>query len=480
MTSKDVEKARPKTVMRELGVSGLNRWDTRVSEEFLPELRGAQGRKIFHNMSSTDPTVGAVLFVIKQLIRSAEWDVRPSVLDSSKDSKDAAQFVDECLNDMSKSWDATVSSFCSQFIYGFSVNELVFKQRLGQDAKTPSAFDDGLIGVKKLPCRSQRTILDWAFDKHGGVHGCWQDDAQTNKKIWLPIEKILLFRVEDDYDNPEGRSLLANSYISWYFLRNFREILGISAERDLTGFPIIRVPAELLTNSEYSTELQNYKNLVANVRADELSGAVLPMDPDVPDMYKLELLSSPGKKSIDVSKIIDDLKTEITQTSLTDLILLGHNSVGSYALARTKQDALNISISSYLTGMAGVLNQHLVSKLMRVNSKFSNIKHYPTIVPRIKKLPNYAELAEMVRALAFASFHVSSDKKILNSVLDEYGLPLISDEEYDEFASNTVDFKVVPGSGKYLDKNKEIDDNEDVGEADSMSIKVEEDGKEKD
>ena len=474
MTSKDVEKARPRKIMSELGVSALSRWDTKVSEEFLTELRGARGRKTLWQMGSCDPTLSAILFIYEQLVRSAEWEVLPSKFDSSEDSKRAAEFVDECLNDMTSSWDSTVSGFCSMFQYGFAVHEIIYKQRLGRKAKVPSAYNDNMIGIKNLPGRSQRSILNWKFDKHGGVHGCWQDDAQTNKQIWLPIEKILLFRTESKYNNPEGRSILASSYLSWYFLRNFREIEGISVERDLAGLPMIRVPAEILNNSEYATELQNYKNLISNVRIDEMDGIILPIDVNNPEVYKLELISSPGKKSMDIRKIIDDLKTEMAASTLTDLMFLGHGSTGSYALARVKQDALNIAVSGYLNSMASVINNHLIPKLMSVNSEFSNIEHYPEIVVRLKKLPSYAEIAEMIRALAFSSFHISADPAILNSVLSEYGFPLLSKEEYDKLVSNTVDNKVVPGGQFENKEEKKDDDKEDVGGAESLSIKVEE------
>jgi len=467
----ELEKARPKKIMRELGVSGLSRWDTKISEEFLPELRGERGRNTLWRMGSCDPTLSTILFIYEQLVRSAEWEVRPSKFDSSEDSKRAAQFVDECLNDMTSSWDSVVSGFCSMFQYGFAIHEILYKTRTGRNAKVPSAYDDNMIGLRDLPGRSQRTILNWELGKHGEIYGCFQDDVQENKKIWLPAEKILLFRTESKYNNPEGRSILASSYLSWYFLRNFREIEGISVERDLAGLPMIRVPAEILNNSEYATELQNYKNLISNVRIDEMDGIILPIDVNNPEVYKLELISSPGKKSMDIRKIIDDLKTEMASSTLTDLMFLGHGSTGSYALARVKQDALNIAVSGYLNSMASVINNNLVPKLMAVNAEFSYVEHYPEVVARMKKLPSYAEIAEMIRALAFSSFHISADPAILNSVLSEYGFPLLSKEEYDKLVSNTVDNKVVPG-GQYT--NEESDDNADIGGAESLSIEAEE------
>jgi len=476
MTSKDVEKARPRKIMKELGVSGLSRWGGKVTEQFLPELRGTAGRRVFKQMG-TDPTISALLFAIRQIIQAATWDTRPHKEDSSEDGKKAAQFVDEALNDMSRSWTSTVSGICSMMQYGFDYREICYKQRNGRYSKTPSEYNDGRIGLKKLAGRSQLTIDEWKFDSHGGVHGAVQHDVQGDKEIWLPIEKCLLFRTEENIDNPEGNSILSGAYTSWFFLRNFREIEGIGCERDLTGIPKVRVPAELLTNSEFATELQNWKNLISNLRVDEMDGLILPFDPQNPELYDVTLMASPGKKTFDTDKIIERLKAEMASTCLTDFILLGHANVGSFALARSKQDALNIAISGWLRLIAGVINSHLIPKLMMVNEEFRNLEYYPEIVPVMPKVPSYAELAEMVRALAFASFHISSNKPILNSILGSYGLPELSDDEYNELVDNVVDGKMLPG--KADDVNEEPDNNEDIGGAESLSIKVEEEEKTK-
>ena len=472
----EIEKARPLKILRELGVSGLRRWDTKVEEEFLPELRGERGRRTLWQMGDCDPTLSAILYIYRSLMKACDWEVRASPLDSSDLSKKATKFVDECINDMSSSWESTAANFTSFLQYGFAVHEIVFKQRLGPDARVPSAYSDGKVGIHKLPGRSQRTIFEWKFDGHGGVEGCFQEDVQRSKTIWLPIEKFLLFRTEEDNWNPEGKSILASSYLPWYFLRNFRELQGIGVERDITGIPIITLPAEMFTNSEFATELANYQNLISNIRVDEMDGVLLPHDNNNPELYKLTLLASPGKKNYDIDKIIETLKLEMTSATLTDLMFLGHSSGGgSYALSRTKQEALNIAVFGFLSSEAAVINRHLIPKLIKVNSEFSGLTHYPEIYPKMKRLPNYQELSELIRALAFSSFHVSAKPEILNSVLENYGLPLLSSEEYDELASNTTDYKILPGGGKYLSGNEEVDSDEDLGEADSLSIEPKQD-----
>ena len=56
---------------KEYGRVGANRCGGSFFEEFLPELRGGAGIKIYREMSDNDDTVGAILFAIKMLIRQA-------------------------------------------------------------------------------------------------------------------------------------------------------------------------------------------------------------------------------------------------------------------------------------------------------------------------------------------------------------------------------------------------------------------------
>ena len=64
-----------------------------------------------------------------------------------------AEFVASCMQDMSQSWDDTLSSIMSFLTYGFSVHEIVYKRREGHEGESSSKFNDGLIGWRKLPIR---------------------------------------------------------------------------------------------------------------------------------------------------------------------------------------------------------------------------------------------------------------------------------------------------------------------------------------
>lgn len=72
--------------MKEYGRIGQKRWEGQFYEEFLPELSGMRGIKVFQEMKENDDTVGAILFAIKMLIRQVEWHVEPGG-DSAKDKE---------------------------------------------------------------------------------------------------------------------------------------------------------------------------------------------------------------------------------------------------------------------------------------------------------------------------------------------------------------------------------------------------------
>ena len=147
----------------------------------------------------------------------------------------------------------------------------------------------------------------------------------------IPLEKAMLFRTKSRKNNPEGRSILRNSYRSWYFKRRIQEIEGIGIERDLAGLPVIYAPGDL--DIWDSTVEENVRvrlwleDMVRHIRRDEMEGIVLPHG------YELKLLSSAGTRQFDTNTIINRYDTRIAMTVLADFIFLGHDKTGSWALS---------------------------------------------------------------------------------------------------------------------------------------------------
>ena len=199
--------------MRQIGSVGLDRYGSHIYEEFLPELRWPQAGRVYKEMASNDPVIGATLYLAEMLIRGIKWSVEPS--DDCPEAIEAENFLKSCMDDMELSWADTINEILSMLTYGFSVHEIVYKVRRGPNyynKRYHSRYSDGKIGWRKLPIRSQQTIDKWEFNDANELIGVWQQAPPKWELTYIPVDKILLFTTTSNRENPEGRSLLRSSY----------------------------------------------------------------------------------------------------------------------------------------------------------------------------------------------------------------------------------------------------------------------------
>lgn len=363
-------------VNKETGHIGQRRYGGTLYEEFLPELRGKRGIAVYDEMSGNDDVVGAILFAIEMLVRQAAWNVEPGG-NTAKD-KEAAEFVKECMDDMSETWVDTISEILSFITFGWSYHEIVYKRRMGKtkDKRTRSKYNDGLIGWMKLPIRAQETLYQWEYDNEDNLLGMTQLAPPDWKICTIPTEKALHFRTKSRKDNPEGKSILRNAYRSWYFKKRIQEIEGIGIERDLAGLPVIHTPQDMdIWDREDPRMVQMYaemEEMVKSIRRDEMEGVILPYD------FKLELLSSGGTRQFDTNTIIDRYDTRIAMTVLADFIFLGHQQTGSFALSSDKTELFAVAIGAFLDIICETFNSQGIPQLIDINGRhFEGITGYP-------------------------------------------------------------------------------------------------------
>ena len=360
--------------LTELGVTGRKIFGGMVSEEFLPQLSGMRGTKVFREMSDNDPVVGSMLFAIDKLLRNVDWPIVPA--NETSEAKNAAKFLEECKDDMEHTWEEFLAEVLSFLPYGYSVHETVYKVRGGYDTENlekKSKYNDNKVGWRKLPIRAQDTIWRWNLDPENPNYIVSVDQLPPlGGMITIPFEKVLLFRTESKKDNPQGRSVLRNAYRPWYFKKRIEEIEGIGIERDLAGLPVAWVPPNMLlpnANADEKAALTAIKKSVTSIRRDEQEGIVWPLvfDERGNKLYDLTLLTTGGSRQFDTSKIIDRYDRRIAMTVLADFILLGQSKVGSFALSTDKTDLFSLVITSWLDCIAGELNKRAVPKLMKLN-----------------------------------------------------------------------------------------------------------------
>ena len=427
---------------KQLGVSGLRHQGPYVYEEFLPELRWPQAGRIYQEMSDNDPVIGAILYLAEMLIRGTTWRVEPA--SQSPNDLEAAEFLKSCMHDMDMSWANTICEILSMLQYGFSFHEQVYKVRRGPNetnGKYKSKYSDGRIGWRRLPIRAQNSLYEWEFNEEGDVTAfiqCAESDFKIHR---IPMSKGLLFRTRISRDNPEGKSLLRNAYRPWFFKKHFEEVEGIGIERDLAGFPVLTAPQDCdLWNDEDPRMVslkERAEELVSSIRRDSEEGVLLPYG------WELNLLSSGSSRQINIGETIDRYDNRIAITMLSDIILIGNNKAGSFALADTKQSMLAAALQSQLQNIADVFNSKAIPDLFNYNS-FDGITALPKLVPGQIQTPSLKELALVLRAMGL---NIAGDMKLQNYLRNILDMPELDEETFEEVYRKQGDEQKLNNTG---------------------------------
>ena len=401
---------------KELGRIGQHRYSgtggaSLFFEEFLHELRGLKGAQAYQEMADNDATVGAILFAIEMLMRQCEFHVEPSGK-SAKD-KEAAEFVESCMEDMERTWADTLSEIMSFLTFGWSYHEIVYKRRVGKTNSpiTNSKYDDGLIGWRKLPIRSQDTLWGWEY-KEGtdDLTAMVQSPPPDFGHIRIPVEKALHFRTRSRKDNPEGRSILRTAYRAYYFKKRLEEIEGYGMERDLAGFPVLYSPADLPIwddDPEMQQVLVRAERIVSSIRRDAREGLVLPGGENG---WKLELVSSGSRRQFDTNAVIDRYDKRIATSVLADFVMLGQQAVGSFALADSKTRVFALAIGTYLDIICEVFNNQAIPRLIDLNGDhFKGITDYPKMVHGDIEEPDLQQFASYIKEMVGIGVLVPDD-----------------------------------------------------------------------
>lgn len=389
-------------------------------------------------MQANSPVVGASLFAIDMLMRQVQWHVEPADETDPK-AVEVAEFVNECRTDMSHTWEDFLSEVFSFVPYGWSYHEIVYKLRNGPTAPAAQAasskFADGKIGWRKIPIRAQSSRLEWMFDPHGGIRGMVQLSPPTFQRVELPIEKCLLFRPGAHKNNPEGQSSLRRAYRPWYFSKRIEEVEAIGVERDLAGLPVVEVPAEMAAaaaGSDMATAYAGFKKMVTNIRLDEQMGVVLPQayDTNGNQLYKLSLLASGGARRIDTVPILQRYYSQIAMTVMADFLMLGHEKVGSFALASSKTNLFSVALGAWLDAVAETINRYAIPRLLALNGIDPALA--PTLCHADIETPDLAEVGDYVGKLVTAGMPLFPDRQVENTLRGYANFPTLTEEEFDE------------------------------------------------
>lgn len=405
-----------------VGAPGLPVWGGYVQSEWDRRLQGQKGAQTYREMSEGNPTIGALLFAIEALVRSAGYRVEAATEDD--DAAEVAEFVQSCFEDMEGAWGDTLSEIMTLIPYGFSLFELVYKVRDGDNEALTlmSAHEDNRIGWSRWAPRSQETIQRWEIQPEGTVTAAYQNAPPSYREVRIPLNKCLHFRARSRRQNPEGISLIRNCFEPYYYLKHIARIEAIGIERDLAGLPVAKIPAEVIAAG--GTELATYQKLVTDVRKDEQSGVIIPSDVDEfgNALYEFTLAATGGERSIDTDKVIARYERWILRALLADFLALGDQGVGSYAQSVSRTDLFLTAVGAVLDGIGDVINAQAIRPLMRLNGIRMDLT--PTFTFNELDTKDVKAFAETIALLAGSGVVDTSEPELKQFVYDLVGLPM--------------------------------------------------------
>lgn len=260
----------------ELGYASPSPWTSWTRDERVPELMDRRGLRTYYDMKRADGTVRGALRLLKTPIQAARWFIEPAT-DSTVD-KNIASFVEKNLmQELNVPWSRIVEDALLMCDFGYFAFEKVYTQ------------ENGKIKLAKLAPRHPMDIQEWRWDETGGPEGIVMEPMSNtgfsvfdNTRVEIPIEKLVVFVLEQEAGDLRGISILRSAYKHYYYKDTMYKIDAIQKERHGIGVPIIKLPPGFSPQDRALAE-----NLGRNLRTNERAHIVVPTNWEV-SFAKLE------------------------------------------------------------------------------------------------------------------------------------------------------------------------------------------------
>lgn len=377
--------------LQELGYSSPSPYTSWTRDERIWALRDKQGIRTYYDMKRADGTVRGALRLLKTPVMAGRWFVEPAS-DSALD-RNIAKFVEDNLfEELNVPWTRFIEDALLMCDYGYIVFEKVFKQDM-----------DGKIKLTKLAPRHPLDIRGFHYDDNGGPAGISMEPTEANgfNPIEIPIEKLVIFVLEQEAGDLRGISILRSAYKHYYMKDTLYKIDAIQKERHGIGVPIIKLPMGFSSDDRSTAD-----NLGRNLRTNERAHVVLPAGWD---LLFAKLEGQPVDCMSSIKHHDDRIMTNILAPFYDD--------------ANTKEDSMNMFYKStrYIgSTVADTTNRYVIKQLVDYNY---NRGQYPKLrVRRIGETEDLRTLSFAVRNFVGAGM-VTPDDKLESFIRRELDLP---------------------------------------------------------
>lgn len=351
-----------------------------IYEEARKELRYPYCIPIYKEMV-LEPTIASALSLMEILISRAEWKaVVPKK--APKEEFERAEYINWMLCNMERGWQEYIIEILSYLQWGFQPMEKIFR-------KVEKGKHKGRMALKDLRPISPDTISKWIYNlETEELAGLRQDLSRItsdfkrvalqkkNKSLYIdiPRKKFLLFRYNAKLDNPQGTSPLRSCYIPWKQKITVEDYELIAISKTFGGVPLMGVDVDFLAKasedgSNEQQVLQEMDRQAASFTAGEQAFVRMPIayNESGKELFTFKLLESTGSNTTASDAIISRNENKMLMCFLADVLKLGTESHGSYALADSKSSLLSMGVEHHLKLIKNVLNHDMIKQLYALN-----------------------------------------------------------------------------------------------------------------
>ena len=409
----------------EIGTTGNYFIYGREIYEYQTELQGEKKFEEYDKMRRGSAMARATFQAITLPLMGASWFVRPP--GNKRSDKKMADFIYHNLfHSLNISFSKLIFQICLMLIYGVYPFEKVF---IRSKKHAPWKWGGDHIVLKKLSPRHPMTILFWNTDDNGELDHITQrgyfnvQNGSVYRSVQIPVNKMLLFRNEQEGDNWEGMSIYRTGYGHWRTIKNYYNIANIGVERMSIGYPVFTYPANFweLHKNDRDECSKMFNEILRNFRAHPHAGAKIPPGATM-EIVKGEF------NSTTIERLIDHHELKIAQAALATFLKVGESKTGSHALSKDQSDFFLKSLIAIGQDVCDTINMELIPELINLN--FKEVDAYPELYVRNIGSRDLKEFAEVIQILV-KSFCLTPDEEgtLEDDVRKVYDLPPRTDEQ---------------------------------------------------
>ena len=353
----------------------------KIYEQAKRELLFPQRNKIYRSMNY-DPNITAARTLIDAMITRGNIRLEISE-DAPEEEKKRCEMLQYNMLMLDRPWEEYPTEIMSYVQYGFNPIEKIY-----QKMDTPLGK---FIGWKDFRTISQDTVSKWFFkDDTGDLMGLRQDTSliqtdstrktsssgPTMNQEDIPRKKFMLFRNRTTRNNPEGTSSYDGCYQDWKYRGIAAEFQAIAVTKNLVGTPKIDIDAGVLAKaaadptSDEAAAVNEMKAQAANFSANEQAYVINPtfFDERSNKMFDFTLLGLEGNSgSINTIEVIKEHNKTILMTFLADVLALGKDGSGSFAMSDNLLSLLEIGVEYHLKNITRTMNHDLIRQTYALN-----------------------------------------------------------------------------------------------------------------